>query len=70
MTDIDKVSKEVSKKLNLDEDLVRTICRHTFQCIVDSMKDEDDYRDIMFNGLFKFKLKKRFKENKTRQYSK
>ena len=30
MTDIDKVSKEVSKRLNLDEDLVRTICRHTF----------------------------------------
>ena len=70
MTDIDKVSKEVSKRLNLDEDLVRTICRYTFQCIVDSMKDEDDYRDIMFNGLFKFKLKRRFKENKTRQYSK
>ena len=70
MISIDKISKEVSKRLNLDEDLVKTICRHTFQCVVDTMKDETDCRDILFNGLFKFKLKTRFKENKTRQYSK
>lgn len=70
MISIDKISKEVSKQLNLDEDLVKTICRHTFQCVVDTMKDETDCRDILFNGLFKFKLKRRFKENKTRQYSK
>jgi len=68
--DIDKISKEISNRLNLDYDIVKTVCRHTFQCTVDAMKSENDYRDIMFNGLFKFKLKRRFKENKTRQYTK
>lgn len=70
MTDIDKIAKEVSKRLDLDYELVKTVCRHTFQCTVDAMKSEDDCRDVMFNGLFKFKLKRRYKENKTRQYSK
>ena len=70
MTDIDRIAKEVSKRLSLDYELVRTVCRHTFQCTVDAMKSDDDYRDVMFNGLFKFKLKRRYKEDKTRQYSK
>lgn len=34
------------------------------------MKDDTDTRDILFNKLFKFKLKKRFKENKTQKYTK
>ena len=33
------------------------------------MKSEDDSRDILFNQLFKFKLKRRYKENKTYKYS-
>lgn len=33
------------------------------------MKDPDDYREILFNKLFKFKLKSRFKDNKTKDYS-
>lgn len=33
------------------------------------MKDETDYHDILFGGLFKFKLKNRFKEDKTKKYS-
>lgn len=33
------------------------------------MKDDEDYMNIMFNGLFKFKLKPRFKLNKTSKYS-
>lgn len=28
----------------------------------------DDIKDILFNGLFKFKLKSRFKTNKKQQY--
>ena len=33
------------------------------------MKDDEDYHDILFNQLFKFKLKGRFKDNKTKPYS-
>ena len=34
------------------------------------MKDDTDVRDILFNKLFKFKLKRRFSENKTQKYTK
>ena len=32
------------------------------------MKDEDDTRDVLINKLFRFKLKKRFKDNKQSNY--
>ena len=38
--------------------------------LFEQMKDGEDTRDILFNELFKFKLKRRFKEDKTRQYTK
>ena len=67
MTDLDKVIKEVSKRLDLDRDLVAAVCKHSFKCVVDQMKE--DTRDILFNQLFKFKLKRRYKENKSKEYS-
>ena len=33
------------------------------------MKDTEDIHDILFNELFKFKLKKRYKDNKQLKYS-
>lgn len=69
MTDLDKVIKEVSKRLDLDRDLVAAVCKHSFKCVVDQMKDGEDTRDILFNQLFKFKLKRRYKENKSKEYS-
>lgn len=33
------------------------------------MKNEDNIQDILFNGLFKFKLKRRYKEDKTLKYT-
>jgi hypothetical protein len=33
------------------------------------MKDDLDTKDILFNKLFKFKLKRRYKENKTKEYT-
>lgn len=33
------------------------------------MKDESDTNDILFNKLFKFKLKRRYKDNKSEKYS-
>ena len=70
MIGLDRVITEVSKRLNLDKDLVAVVCKHPYQYTVDIMKNDEDVRDILFNQLFKFKLKKRYKENKTREYSK
>ena len=69
MITLDDVIKQVSKNLNLDKELVAVVCKHPFQETVEMMKS-DDTSDILFNELFKFKLKKRYKENKQRQYSK
>lgn len=69
MITLDDVIKEVSKNLNLDKDLVAEVCKHPFRETVNIMKS-DDTSDILFNELFKFKLKRRYKENKQRQYSK
>ena len=69
MITLDDVIKQVSKNLNLDRELVAVVCKHPFQETVEMMKS-DDTSDILFNELFKFKLKKRYKENKQRQYSK
>lgn len=33
------------------------------------MKDDNNVQDILFNQLFKFKLKRRYKENKTNKYT-
>ncbi len=70
MIGLDKIITEISKRLNLDRELVATVCKHPYECVVTIMKDDIDTRDILFNQLFKFKLKKRYKENKTRVYSK
>lgn len=69
MTEIDDVIKEVSRRTGVDKEIVSVICKHPFQCAVEVMKDENDVRNIMFNSLFKFKLKRRFKETKTQKYS-
>lgn len=69
MIELETVIKEVSKRLNLDKDLVAVVCKHPFKCTIDAMKSDEEYRDILFNHLFKFKLKRRYKEDKTKQYS-
>lgn len=68
MIDLDKVIKEVSKRLNVDREIVAAVCKHAFQCTMNQMKSEDT-RDILFNQAFKFKLKRRYKEDKQKQYS-
>ena len=67
MIDIDNVIKEVSNKLNIDKQIVDVVCKHPFKQTVDLMKG-DDTKDILFNTLFKFKLKTRFKNNKKQKY--
>lgn len=69
MIEIDDVIKEVSRRTGVDKEIVATICKHPFRCVVETMKNEDNTQDIMFNTLFKFKLKRRYKENKNQKYS-
>lgn len=69
MIDLEQVIKEVSKRTNIDRDIVSVICRHPFLQTVEIMKDPDNTQDILFNKLFKFKLKRRYKENKSKEYS-
>ena len=66
---IDKVCRQIAKDLNEDPNVVKQIVMHQFQFVVDVMKDEDDARDVLINKLFRFKLKKRFKDNKQSNYS-
>lgn len=69
MIEIDKVVKEVSKRTGVDKEIVDTICKHVFRFTIDVMKDPSDYHEVLFSRLFKFKLKNRFKDDKTKQYS-
>ena len=68
MKDLAYVIKEVSKRTGADIELVDQICKHVFRFTIDVMKYENDYHEILFAKLFKFKLKGRFKEDKTKQY--
>lgn len=69
MIDIAKIEKEIADNLNLDIEIVKTVCDHCFKYTIEVMKDDKDYHDILFNTLFKFKLKPRFKTDKTNKYS-
>lgn len=69
MMNIDKVCRQIAKDLNEDPNVVKQIIMHQFQFVIDVMKDKDDTRDVLINKLFRFKLKKRFKDNKQSNYS-
>jgi hypothetical protein len=68
MITLDDVIKQVSKNLDVDREVVNAVCKHVFEQTVDIMKS-DDTSDILFNEAFKFKLKRRYKEDKQKQYS-
>lgn len=69
MIELDQIIKEIANETGCDKEIIETVCKHVFKYTVEVMKDENDYHDILFNTLFKFKLKPRFKDNKTKQYS-
>lgn len=62
--------KETAKLTKQDEQLVQNIILNQFGILIKIMKDDTDVRDILFNKLFKFKLKRRFRENKIQKYTK
>ncbi len=59
--DIDDLCKQITKRTGKDPELVKQIVSWVFRYTADVMKDKNDQRDILFNKLFKFKLKNRFK---------
>lgn len=65
----DKICTKIARELNLDKELVRKIVMYEFRFTTDVMKDPEDYHDILFNKLFRFTLKPRFKVDKTKKYS-
>ncbi len=69
MIDIDYVVKEVSKKTGINQEIVENVCKHVFKFTTEVMKDDNDCHDILFRKLFRFKLKSRFRTNKTNKYS-
>lgn len=69
MIGIEQIIKEVSKRTKIDPEIVAIVCKHPFLQTVEMMKDEENTQDILFNELFKFKLKRRYKENKQSNYT-
>lgn len=65
----DKICNKIARELNLDKELVKKIVMYEFRFTTDVMKDPEDYHDILFNKLFRFTLKPRFKVDKTKKYS-
>lgn len=68
MIDIDSISREISKETGYDFDVVKKVCQHVFKQTEQIMKSEYT-SDILFNKLFKFKLKRRYKDNKQKEYT-
>ena len=71
---IETIAKRISKKLNIDYEKVLKVCKFQFAFIEDTIKDPDDYHNVLLNNLFSFKLKSKYKENKqlskNKQYGK
>jgi len=67
--DIEQVIKEVSVRTGVDKEIVEKVCKHVFDYTVNAMKDDENVKNILFNKLFKFELKRRFKEDKSRKYT-
>ena len=69
MLNIEKCCRKIAKELNLDLQIVESIVKHQFEYTRELMQDPTDTRDILFNKLFKFKLKTRFKQDKSQKYT-
>ena len=66
--DLNKACRRIAKENQIDLDLVKKIVMYEFKYTKDIMQS-DNTEDILFNQLFKFKLKTRYKENKNPKYT-
>ena len=65
---MDEIIKQISENTKIDQQIVENIIKSHFIYVRQIMQDENDVRDILFNNLFKFKLKTRYKNNKHLNY--
>lgn len=68
LTTIDRACKQVADETGEDYKLVHDTVMFQFNQITRTMKDPTNTNDILLNQLFKFKLKTRYKNNKTLKY--
>lgn len=68
MITIDNIIKRITKESGISTETVDKVCKHVFKYSVNIMKDEHNVDDILFNELFKFKLKSRYKKEKSLNY--
>lgn len=66
--DIRKISNQIAKQLGEDKDFVYDAIMYQFLFTKEVMQDPEDYHDILYNKLFRFTLKPRYKEDKTKPY--
>jgi len=66
--DIRKISNQIAKQLGEDKDFVYDVIMYQFLFTKEVMQDPEDYHDILYNKLFRFTLKSRYKEDKTKPY--
>lgn len=59
--DIKDACKKISKDTGIDIETVRDVVKYIFDYTANKMKDPNNHQDILFNKLFKFKLKSRYK---------
>lgn len=65
---MDEIIKQISENTKINQQIVENIIKSHFKYVRQIMQDENDVRDILFNNLFKFKLKTRYKNNKRLNY--
>ena len=58
------VYRQLAKEFDMDEEQIRAICRSEFRYTSEIMKSNNT-KNILFNNLFKFKLKPKYETNKT-----
>lgn len=61
MLTIEKLVNIIHNNTKEDKQIIDDICRFVFKYTEQKMKDTNNKEDILFNKLFKFKLKPRFK---------
>ena len=66
--DINKACRRIAKECQIDFETVKKIVMYEFQYTKEIMQS-DSTKDVLFNKLFKFKLKARYKENKNQKYT-
>ena len=58
----------LSKKYNLNRNIISMVCNQPFLFIRDKMMDVDDEKTIMIHYFGKFSLRKKYKNSKNETY--